>query len=95
MGRSLPKHRFKEIRREQRRAELDKGRKATIRSISISFLIVREGERTEPNYSKALIKNRYLNTREVTAKGEGQDIVSLAKETIAIRGKPDKEFNRV
>ena len=53
MSRLLPKHRFEEIKREQRQAKLDKRRKVAIRNVSVSFLIVCEGERTEPNYFKA------------------------------------------
>ena len=52
MSRLLPKHRFEEIKREQRQAKLDKRRKVAIRNVSVSFLIVCEGERTEPNYFK-------------------------------------------
>ena len=66
MSRLLPKHRFEEIKREQRQAKLDKRRKVAIRNVSVSFLIVCEGERTEPNYFKALIKDRYSDIREVT-----------------------------
>ena len=84
MSRLLPKHRFEEIKREQRQAKLDKRRKVAIRNVSVSFLIVCEGERTEPNYFKALIKDRYSDIREVTIEGKGQGTVSLIKETIAI-----------
>ena len=95
MSRLLPKHRFEEIKREQRQAKLDKRRKVAIRNVSVSFLIVCEGERTEPNYFKALIKDRYSDIREVTIEGKGQGTVSLIKETIAIRDKSNKEFDRV
>lgn len=95
MSRLLPKHRFEEIKREQRQAKLDKRRKVAVRNVSVSFLIVCEGERTEPNYFKALIKDRYSDIREVTIEGKGQGTVSLIKETIAIRDKSNKEFDRV
>ena len=68
MSRLLPKHRFEEIKREQRQAKLDKRRKVAVRNVSVSFLIVCEGERTEPNYFKALIKDRYSDIREVKLK---------------------------
>ena len=40
MSRLLPKHRFEEIKREQRQAKLDKRRKVAVRNVSVSFLIV-------------------------------------------------------
>lgn len=92
MSRLLPKHRFEEIKREQRQAKLDKRRKVAVRNVSVSFLIVCEGERTEPNYFKALIKDRYSDIREVTIEGKGQGTVSLIKETIAIRDKQIKSL---
>ena len=52
MSRLLPKHRFEEIKREQRQAKLDKRRKVAVRNVSVSFLIVCEGERTEPTISR-------------------------------------------
>ena len=69
MSRLLPKHRFEEIKREQRQAKLDKRRKVAVRNVSVSFLIVCEGERTEPNYFKALIKDRYSDILDVTIEG--------------------------
>lgn len=95
MSRLLPKHRFEEIKKAQKQAKLDKKRKVAVRNVSVSFLIVCEGERTEPNYFKALIKDRYSDIREVTIEGKGQGTVSLIKETIAIRDKSNKEFDRV
>ena len=79
MSRLLPKHRFEEIKREQRQAKLDKRRKVAVRNVSVSFLIVCEGERTEPNYFKALIKDRYSDIREVTIEGKGQGTVANVK----------------
>ena len=46
-------------------------------------------------HCKALIKDRYSDIREVTIEGKGQGTVSLIKETIAIRDKSNKEFDRV
>lgn len=77
MSKLLPKHRFEEIKKAQRQAKLDKRRKIAVRNVSVSFLIVCEGERTEPNYFKALIKDRYSDIREVTIEGKGQDRKSV------------------
>lgn len=95
MSRLLPKHRLEEIKKAQIQEKLDKKRKVATRNVSVSFLIVCEGTRTEPNYFKALIKDRYSDIREVTIEGKGQGTVSLIKEAIAIREKSDKEFDRV
>ena len=95
MSKLLPKHRFEEIKKEQRQAKLNKKRKVAVRNVSVSFLIVCEGERTEPNYFRALIKDRYSDIREVTIEGKGQGTVSLIKETMVIRDKSNKEFDRV
>ena len=90
MSRLLPKHRFEEIKREQRQEKLHKRRKEAIPNVSVRFLKVCQGERTEPNYIKPLIKDRYSDIREVTIEGKGQGTVSLIKETIAIRDKSNK-----
>ena len=42
-----------------------------------------------------MIKDLYSDIREVTIEGKGQGTVSLIKETIAIRDKSNKEFDRV
>mgnify|MGYP001111400310 CR=1 FL=1 len=79
MSRLLPKHRFEEIKREQRQAKLDKRRKVAVRNVSVSFLIVCEGERTEPNYFKALIKDRYsrISVRlQLKARDKVQSVLS-------------------
>lgn len=91
----LPKYKIEEAKRLRKQAKLDKKRKINTRNVAVSFLIVCEGTRTEPNYFEALIKNRYSAIREVEINGEGRGTVSLIKKVVEIRDKSDKEFDRV
>lgn len=91
----LPKSKIEEIKKAQRQAKMEKKRKVAVRPVSVSFLIVCEGTRTEPNYFRALIKDRYSAICEVTIEGEGRGTVSLIRQAIAIRDRSDKEFDRV
>lgn len=91
----LPKSKIEEIKKAQRQAKADKKRKVAVRPVSVSFLIVCEGTRTEPNYFRALVKDRYSSICEVTIEGEGRGTVSLIRQTMAIRDRSDKEFDRV
>ena len=59
----VPKQRLEELKREKREAKAAKKRKEKVRSKIVRFLIVCEGERTEPNYFKALVKDRYSEVR--------------------------------
>lgn len=54
----LPKSKIEEIKKARRQAKMDKKRKVAVRNMSVSFLIVCEGTRTEPNYFEALVKDR-------------------------------------
>lgn len=91
----LPKYKIEEEKRIQRQQKLNKKRKINIRHVAVSFLIVCEGTRTEPNYFKSLIKNRISDVREVEINGQGKGTVSLIKEVISIQKKSSKEFDRV
>lgn len=91
----LPKHKIEEAKRAHRQEKQDKKRKVNTRNVSVSFLIVCEGTNTEPKYFEALIKDRYSDVREVRIEGEGRGTVSLIKQTITIRDKSGKEFDRV
>lgn len=91
----LPKSKIEEIKKARRQAKMDKKRKVAVRNMSVSFLIVCEGTRTEPNYFEALVKDRNSDIREVKIEGGGRGTVSLIKQTIAMRDKSNKEFDRV
>lgn len=47
--RLLPKSKIEEIKKVRKQAKMDKKRKVAVRNMSVSFLIVCEGTRTEPN----------------------------------------------
>jgi hypothetical protein len=60
----LPKSKVEQLKREKREAKAAKKRKENTRSKIVRFLIVCEGERTEPNYFKALVNDKYSEVRE-------------------------------
>lgn len=91
----MTKSAVQEAKKAHRQSKVDKKRKINTRNSRVSFLIVCEGERTEPNYFNALINNRSSDVREVKIEGEGRGTVSLIKQTISIRDKMDQEFDRV
>lgn len=72
----LSKSKIEEIKKAQRDAKIAKKRKVAVRPVSVSFLIVCEGTRTEPNYFKSLIKDRYSAICEVDIEGEGRGTVT-------------------
>lgn len=69
------------------------------REKKVRFLIVCEGERTEPNYFKALIKDKFSEVREEEIQGEGCCTVSLVKRAMEIKYEIEKRrqlsFDRV
>ena len=74
-------------------------RKQGTRDQIVRFLIVCEGEKTEPNYFKAFIDNRRSEVKEVNVKGCGCSTCQLINEAKKIRGKLERErpvsFDRV
>lgn len=75
------------------------GRKQGTRAQIVRFLIVCEGEKTEPNYFKAFIDNRRSEVKEVNVKGCGCSTCQLINEAKKIREKLEHErpvsFDRV
>ncbi|MCH4183309.1 MAG: RloB family protein [Prevotella sp.] len=66
----------------------------------VRFLIICEGEKTEPNYFKSLIKNpKYSSVLKVNLEGEGKTTVPLVEKTKEIKDKKEREnflsFDRV
>ncbi len=88
----LPKYKIAELKREKRKAKAAKKRKENIRSKIVRFLIVCEGARTEPNYFKSLVKDRYSEVRDEEIRGEGRATCALVRRTLEIRD--DLEKNR-
>ncbi len=58
------------------------------------FLIVCEGERTEPNYFDSIKKSLPVGLVDVEIKGVGMNTRSLVGETIRLRAVREKENNR-
>ena len=57
-----------------------------VRSKHYRFLIVCEGEKTEPNYFKALARDdKYTAVIDVDVKGVGRSTTALVKEALSIR----------
>lgn len=65
----------------------------------VRFLIVCEGQETEPNYFKALLSDRYSAVRSVELKGQGQTTVALVEKAQKIRENLERKtmisFDRV
>ena len=72
-------------------------RKENIRLKRKYYLIICEGEKTEPNYFKAFINslpNGVLNVYDFKIEGSGYNTLSLIKKSIEIKEKWEKEINR-
>ena len=59
----LPKSRIEQLKREKREDKAAKKRKVATREKIVRFLVVCEGERTEPNYLRGLVRDRYPEVR--------------------------------
>ncbi len=86
---------MEEAKRAQRKAKSDKKRKENTRKLNVIFLIVCEGEKTEPNYFNSKIKYRNSDIIEADVEGEGRATVSLVQKTIELREKSTKHYDRV
>ena len=80
-----PKSKIEQLKREKREAKAAKKRKVATRDKIVRFLIVCEGERTEPNYFRELVKDRYSEVRSEDIVGEGRSTCALVKKTEEIR----------
>ncbi|WP_257012619.1 RloB family protein [Porphyromonas gingivalis] len=96
-----PKREIERLKREKREAKAAKKRKKNTRDIIVRFLIVCEGQKTEPNYFKALIGNHYSEVRDVEAeiRGQGCSTCALVERAKEIRDDLEKErelgFDRI
>ncbi len=95
----LPKSKIEQLKREKREAKAAKKRKVATRDKIVRFLVVCEGERTEPNYFKELVKNKYSEVRAEEIVGEGRSTCALVKKTAEIRERLEHQrqlkFDRV
>lgn len=95
----LPKSKIEQLKREKREAKAAKKRKVATRDKIVRFLIVCEGERTEPNYFKGLVKDKYSEVRSEDIVGEGRSTCALVKKTEEIKDRLEHQrqlkFDRV
>lgn len=69
--------------------------KRRLREIKVFFLIVCEGEKTEPNYFKKF-KGKFGNVIfEIDCEGKGYNTLRVVEEAIKIRDKNPNKYNRV
>jgi hypothetical protein len=68
----------------------EKTRKENEKEQRIYFLIVCEGEKTEPNYFKAFQKKLPLYTLEVEVVGTAKNTLQVVEETLKIRSNSSK-----
>lgn len=79
----------------KRTARVEKKRKEKIRDIRVYFLIVCEGEKTEPNYFKSFKTNVKSFVYTVDAFGEASNTKDLVNRTIKYRDKSSQEYDSV
>ncbi len=95
----LPKSKIEQLKKEKREAKAAKKRKVATRDKIVRFLVVCEGERTEPNYFKELVKDKYSEVRAEEIVGEGRSTCALVKKTAEIRERLEHQrqlkFDRV
>lgn len=95
----LPKSKIEQLKREKREAKAAKKRKVATREKIVRFLVVCEGERTEPNYFRELVRDRYSEVRSEEIVGEGRSTCALVKKTEEIRERLERQrqlkFDRV
>lgn len=75
----VPKKKLEQLKREKREAKAAKKSKKEPRQMAVHFLIVCEGEKTEPNYFEALVKDKYSQIRKEVIKGEAKGTCALVK----------------
>ncbi len=73
----------------------EKKRKVDVRNKLIYYLIICEGEKTEPNYFKTLEKELPRNTVELEIDGVGRNTIGLVNYTIKYRNNSCRKFDRV
>lgn len=80
MGKAISGKAIREMRERERKAHrLEKRIKVATRLTHLNYLIVCEGEKTEPNYFKALVKGRNSQVLTATIEGEGASGISMKR----------------
>ena len=95
MAKAMSSRALRELRERTRKERHDKKRKVATRKVHLNYLIVCEGERTEPNYFNALVGGRNSKVLSVEVLGEGQSTCRLVRTAIEERDKSMREYDRV
>ncbi|MEO8238084.1 MAG: RloB family protein [Flavobacterium sp.] len=79
----------------KRTARVEKKRKEKTREVRVYFLIVCEGEKTEPNYFKSFKTNVKSFVYTIDTLGEGTNTKDLVRRTIVARDKSSQKYDSV
>jgi hypothetical protein len=79
----------------KRTARIEKKRKEKTREVRVYFLIVCEGEKTEPNYFKSFKTNVKSFVYTIDAFGEASNTKDLVNRTIKYRDKSSQKYDSV
>lgn len=79
----------------KRTARVEKKRKEKTKELRVYFLIICEGEKTEPNYFKAFKTNVKSFVYTIDAFGEASNTKDLVNRTIKYRNKSSQEYDSV
>lgn len=79
----------------KRTARVEKKRKEKTREVRVYFLIVCEGEQTEPNYFRSFKTNVKSYVLTIDAFGEASNTKDLVKRTIKFRNKSSQQYDSV
>ena len=95
MAKAMSSKAIRAAREKERKLRVDKKRRGDLRSQHLNYLIVCEGEKTEPNYFKAIVETRNSSVISVDLEGIGSSTVKLVKEAIRLRDKDKNKYDRV
>lgn len=79
----------------KRQKRVEKKRKENTKEVRVYFLIVCEGEKTEPNYFKSFKSNVKSFVYTIDTLGEGSNTKDLVKRTIKARENSSQKYDRV
>ncbi len=79
----------------KRNNRVEKKRKENTKEIRVYFLIVCEGEKTEPNYFKSFKNNVKTFIFSIETLGEGSNTKDLVKRTIKAKNNSSQEYDSV
>jgi hypothetical protein len=79
----------------KRTARVEKKRKEKTREVRVHFLIVCEGEKTEPNYFKSFKTNVKSFVLTIDTFGEASNTKDLVRRTIKFRDKSSQKYDSV